>query len=140
MVEQKNTFPFPIPDSIKKMEKEMQEEEKKAEETNLEEVKDRNKKARLIIQRFSEPIETELDDIIFMLKPITVAVWDMVEGDKEDPSAQTIVVRECLLSPELSDAEFNLLPAGLKYRLFMFLLQDFFLMAGRVVRKNPSSS
>jgi len=135
-----NSFPFPVSDSIKEMEKEMVEVDKKAEEANLEVIKERNKKARIIIQRFNEPFEAEIDDIIFMLKPISVASWDKIEGDREDPKAQSEVVRDCLLSPELSEEEFKQLPAGIKYKLFMFLLQDFFLIAGKVTRKTPPSS
>jgi hypothetical protein len=124
--------------SMEKMEKEFAEEEKAEQEANLKQIKERNDKARTIIKQFSEPIITELDGIEFMLKPISVATWDLVEGNKEDPSSQSTVVRQSLLSPKLSDEEFKLLPAGLKYRLFMFLLQDFFLIAGRVTRKDSS--
>lgn len=131
-----NAFNFNIPESIAKMDKELFEEDKKAQEQNIKDIQDRNSKARIIIQKFSQPIECELDDIIFMLKPISVGSWDTTEGDKEDPSFQSTIVRNSLLSPELSEKEFNLLPAGLKYKLFMFLLQDFFLIAGKVKRKN----
>ncbi len=140
MSDDNNSFPFPVNDSIKEMEKEMAVQEKKDADANLEQIKERNKKARIIIQRFNTPIEAEVDDIVFMLKPISVSSWDRIEGDRENPSAQSEVVRDCLLSPELSEEEFKLLPAGIKYKLFMFLLQDFFLIAGKVQRKAPPSS
>lgn len=136
-MENKNppVFNFGIPDSVKEMEEEMRAEDKKAEEANLEQIKDRNSKARIIIQRFSQPIECELDDIIFMLKPISVGSWDLAEGKKDEPLFQSMIVRDSLISPDLSDEEFKLLPAGLKYKLFMILLQDFFSTAGKVKRK-----
>lgn len=136
MEEKKPAFNFNIPDSIKEMDKEIEAEDKRIQEQNLKEIKNRNEKARIIIQRFSEPIECELDGIIFMLKPISVGSWDTTEGDKEEPAFQSKIVRDSLLSPELSEKEFDLLPAGLKYKLFMFLLQDFFLLAGKVKRNN----
>ena len=136
MKDQRLPFNFNVPDSIAQMDKEIAEEEKKEQEQNLKDIKDRNTKARIIIQRFSQPIECELDDIVFMLKPISVGSWDTTEGKKEDPAFQSKVVRDSLLSPELSEEEFGLLPAGLKYKLFMFLLQDFFLTAGKVKRKD----
>ena len=127
-----------MPDSIKQMEAEMAEDDKVQETANLDLIKERNTKARNILKKFSEPIECEIDDIIFMVKPITVGVWDLAsaEGDREDPVFQSKVVKECLVAPELSSEEFNLLPAGLKYKLFMFLLQNFFLIAGKVKKRN----
>jgi len=71
-----------------------------------------------------------------MLKPISVGSWNITEGDREDPKFQSTIVQNSLLSPELSKTEFTLLPAGLIYKLFMYLLQDFFLTAGKVTRKN----
>jgi len=127
-----------LPKNILEMEKEMSEEEKKIEEENLKTIADRNAKARQIIKKFSQPIIIELDDIEFKLKPITVSLWDEVEGDKESPAIRTKVVKDSLISPELSDEEFNTLPGGLKYKLYMLLLQDFFLMAGRVKIKPAS--
>jgi len=128
-------FNFSVPDSVKEMEAEMIAEDKAVEEANLEKIKDRNSKARMIIRKFSEPIECELDDIVFTLKPITVGSWDIAEGDREDPKFHSMIVKDSLVSPELSDDEFKLLPAGLKYKLFMILLQDFFSIAGKVERK-----
>lgn len=128
-----------MPDSIKQMEAEMKAEDVAVEKANLDKIKERNSKARIIIQKFSEPIQCEIDDIVFMVKPISVGSWDMAseEGDtKENPIFQSRIVRDCLISPELSNEEFNLLPAGLKYKLFIFLLQDFFLIAGKMTRKN----
>jgi len=133
-----NKFNFTVPDSVKEMEAELLQEELEAKEANLKLIKDKNKKARSILKKLSEPIEAEIEDIVFTLSPISVSVWDMVEGKKDDPASQTIVVRECLLSPDLSDEEFNLLPAAIKYKLFMYLLQSFFSMAAKMERKSPS--
>jgi len=135
MEDKPNAFNFNIPASMEEMNKEFEEEDKKEKDENLKVIKDRNSKARMIIKRLSEPIECELEDILFTLKPISVSSWDTSEGDKDDPAFQSSIVRNSLVSPELSEKEFNLLPAGLKYKLFMFLLQDFFSTAGKVIRK-----
>lgn len=131
-------FSEEIPDSIKTMEQEMVKEDKEREEENLKIIQERNEKARLLIKKFSEPLVMELDDIEFKIKPITVALWDEVQGNKDDIAVRSKVVRESLITPELSEEEFNLLPAGLKYKLFMVLLQNFFLIAGRVKMKTTS--
>lgn len=131
-------FTFAIPESIKQMEKEMAKDDIKAEKANLEKIKDKNKKAMDILKKLSKPIVAKIEDIVFTLNPITVAIWDFVEGNKDDPASQTIIVRECLQSPELSEKEFDILPAAIKYKLFMYLLQDFFSMAAKMERNISS--
>ncbi len=125
-------------ESILNFDKEIDQQEKVEQEANLEVIKSRQDKAKLLIKKFSKPIIATLEDIEFVLKPITVALWDEIDGDKESVKAQTIVVRESLISPKLDEHEFNGLPGGLKLKLFLILIQDFFLTAGKVKRKSIS--
>lgn len=143
MEQKTNEFKFGnLPNNIVEMEKELLKEEKKEQEEKLKTIRDRNKKARSIIEKLSKPIEVEIDDIVFTLKPVSVYAWDMAHGNgddkytREDPEFQSTVVKECIVSPSLSDEEFKLLPAGLKYKLFMYLLRDFFSIAGKAIKKN----
>ncbi len=139
MEEEKPTYNFSeMPQSIKDMEQELAEEEKQQQEDNLKQIQERNNKARALLKKVTEPLVVEYVGIEFRLSSISVASWDEIQGDKDSPSARSIVVRNSMLSPELSDEEFKLLPAGLKYKLFMYLLQDFFLIAGKVIMKDTS--
>jgi len=123
-----------IPSGIKEMkgilDDEMEEEAKK----QIEDLQAKNDIAKDIIKKLTRKITAEVEGINWVMRPISVAVWDEVEGAEDDIKKQSYVVRKSLEYPEFNETQFGLIDAGIKYKLYMILLQDFFLMAGKIKR------
>ena len=77
----------------------------------------------------------EVDGITFIMRPINVRTW--IEGgeDVENIANQAVAVKHCMVSPELTDAEFLLLNGALIHQMFKALYLRFFEQAKRVSLK-----
>jgi len=87
-------------------------------------------------KRFNQKFMVDVDGIDFILKPISVQVWDRIGGKDAKEDDKTYAVWDSMVSPKMTRDEFDMLPAPIKYQLYLLLMQNFFALAGRIsIRK-----
>jgi len=121
--------------AMEKMKALMDEEDTKTNARTIEEIKEQNKTAIDIIDKFRETFEADVDGITFMFKPINVDTWIKIGHDVLDIKNQAYAVKQCLVSPVFTDAEFILLDGAIIHQVFKILYHRFFVRAKTVSLK-----
>jgi len=99
------------------------------------EIKKKNTTFQELTKRFNQKFTADVDGIDFIMKPISVQVWDRIGGKDATEDDKTYAVWSSLVSPILTRDEFDMLPAPIKYQLYLLLMQNFFGLAGRISTK-----
>lgn len=106
------------------------------EKRSFDEIKIETIEAQKYIQKLHNRIDVDVDGMSMILKTISVLDWDTSSGDEANITQQTDLIYSCILSPKMTRAEFDTFPAAVKYKLHRFLLDDFFVIAGKTVLKD----
>jgi len=124
-----------IGEALKKTETIFSEADAKEKEQKDEAVGKKNESFQSLSKRFNQKFSVDVDGIEFILKPISVQVWDRIGGKDAKEDDKTYAVWDSLVSPNVTRDEFDMLPAPIKYQLYLLLMQNFFALAGRISTK-----
>lgn len=116
----------------------LKEADKAEEEKSFTDIVDETKALGEFFEVINTPIVRLVEGIEFVLRPISVKDWLSIGGDNSTVVNQFKLVRNCIISPTLSEHQYNQMPAPISQSLYLFLMQNFFLIAGKVTENTST--